>query len=138
MIWSAGQIFVEMASSSSAECGAAAAAVNGDSAESPPAATAMSADENDELAFEVWPLKNKPESEILSLPRTATEYDFKIHENSLDKKKATAEWTYLLKNLRLKKMKPVGGFWLPVETSVRESISWQRNQQVILKHKMFR
>ena len=49
MIWSAGQIFVEMASSS-AECGAA---VNGDSAESPPAATAMSADENDELAFEV-------------------------------------------------------------------------------------
>jgi len=38
-----------MASSSSAECGAA----DGDSAESPPAATAMSADENDELAYEV-------------------------------------------------------------------------------------
>ena len=52
MILSAGQIFVEMASSS-AECGAASAVVNGDSAESPPAATAMSADENDELAFEV-------------------------------------------------------------------------------------
>ena len=82
VILSAGQIFVEMASSS-AECGAAAAAVNGDSAESPPAATAMSADENDELAFEVWALKPN-QSEILSLPRTATKIDFKIHENSLD------------------------------------------------------
>ena len=84
VILSAGQSFVEMASSS-AECGAAAAAVNGDSAESPTAATAMSSDENDELAFEVWALKTN-QSDILSLPRTATEIDFQNHENSLDNK----------------------------------------------------